>query len=166
MDINNILEARDNRVALQESLQKKYRNTLIVNRVNMPGIEKNTPLSRGIFSVVDAELGKLLEHKVLFEKKIISAEGPVMVRVVDMSPEKLKAMTITMENEAPLGRFVDLDVYNSDGESMSRTELGFKPRACYLCSAIAHECVRSKRHRLSDLLKFMENAYQKQAYNK
>lgn len=156
---HDILEAREERVFLQQELLKVYQRPLLTHRVNMPGKEKNTPVSRGIFESVEKELNKRFADAVLAEKMLVTAEGPVMIRVLDMNPESLKNAAIALEDEHPLGRFVDLDVYTVFGESMSRTALGHESRKCYLCSAPAHECARSQKHSLEELLGVMEKGY-------
>lgn len=159
MMIQGILEAREERVHLQQELQKIFQKPLLTHRVNTPGKIKDTPVSRGIFESVEIELKKRLKGTVLAEKMMISAEGPVMIRVVDMPPDALKAVAISIENEHHLGRFVDLDVYDLRGVSLSRSELGYDPRSCYVCSEPAHVCARSQRHSLEELLAVMEKGY-------
>lgn len=155
----NILDAREERVALQQELLKSHQRPLLIHRVNTPGPHKNTTVSRGIFEMVEAALREQLGDEVLAEKMLSSAEGPIMLRVVESSAATLKEKMILLEDQLPLGRFVDLDVYDVSGLSLSRTQLGLSPRSCYICSAPAHECARSQRHSLEELLKVIENAY-------
>lgn len=160
MTIQDILQAREERVQLQAELQKIYRRPLLTHRVNTPGENKDTPVSRGIFNAVEAALQEHFGGRIIAEKMLLSAEGPVMIRVMDETPEALKAEATTLENTHPLGRFVDLDVYGLDGVSLSRSALGVGPRSCYVCSEPAHGCARSRRHPVSELLAAMERAYQ------
>ncbi len=155
---NDILQAREDRVELQDELRKIYQKPIFTHRVNMPGRIKKTPISKGIFEAVEAELQKRLKDYVLVEKQLVSAEGYVMIRVVDMPLEALKTLAVSIENEHSLGRFVDLDVYGAAGKSLSREDLGHESRRCYICSAPAHECARAQRHRLDELLEVMERA--------
>lgn len=157
--IQDILEAREERVNLQLELQKNYQKPLLTHRVNTPGKQKNTPVSQGIFDAVEVELNRRFSGKVLAERKLSSAEGPVMIRVMDMTPEVLKTEAIAIEDEHPLGRFVDLDVYDSNGISLSRSALGYGSRSCYLCHEPAHVCARAQRHRLEELLAVLEKGY-------
>lgn len=146
-------------MSLQEELQKIHRKPLLVHRVNTPGKEKNTALSRGIFEAVESALQKAFGDRILTEKMLCSAEGPVMIRVMAESAAVLKAQAMAVEKDHPLGRFVDLDVYDLGGESLSRTAAGQEPRRCYLCGDPAHSCVRSQKHPTDALLAFMEKGY-------
>ncbi len=154
-----ILDAREERAELQAELLKRYGKPLLIHRVNMPGAQKDTPLSQGIFTVMEAEEMAGFDDKAVYKKQLISAEGPVMVRVMDMSAEALKLSAVGIEDEHPLGRYVDLDVYAVSGESMCRTMLGHAARTCYLCGLPAHECARAARHPLGELLEIMGTAY-------
>lgn len=156
---SDILDAREERVILQEELQEIHQRPLLVHRVNTPGKEKNNALSRGIFETVELALKKAFGDRVLAETMLLSAEGPVMIRVMAESAAVLKAQAMAVEEDHPLGRFVDLDVYDLGGASISRTVAGQEPRRCYLCGNLAHSCVRSQKHSTEKLLAFMEKGY-------
>ncbi len=143
---------------LQEELQKVYMKPLLTHRVNMPGKDKKTPLSRTIFDRVEIALIQQFAGRILAEKMLLSAEGPVIIRVLDATPEVIKAEAVALENGHPLGRFVDLDVYDLRGISLSRTITGHEPRRCYLCDQPAQACVRAQRHSLEELLAVMADA--------
>lgn len=143
---------------LQEELQKVYMKPLLTHRVNMPGKEKSTVLAQTIFDRMETALIQQFAGRILAEKMLLSAEGPVMIRVLDATPETLKAEAVALENEHPLGRFVDLDVYDLRGTGLSRTTTGHEPRRCYLCDQPAQACVRSRRHSLEELLTVIADA--------
>ncbi len=164
--MKSILHAREERVNRQLKLMKTYKKPLLVHRVNMPGAEKNTALSQGIFNTLEAILESCFEDELLYKTMLSSAEGPVMLRVMDIPSRTLKDIAMTIENQHPLGRYVDLDVYDDDEEAISRRAMGKKARPCYICGAPAHECVRTERHSLSELLAAMNNAYEKHKKDK
>lgn len=155
----SILDAREERAELQAKLLKQYGKPLLVHRVNMPGAQKDTPLSQRIFKALEAELMMWADAKAVYKKQFLSAEGPILIRVMDMNAQELKALAVGVEDEHPLGRYVDLDVYAVSGESLSRTGLGHGPRLCYLCGNPAHLCVRSAAHSHEELLHKMEEGY-------
>lgn len=65
-----------------------------------------------------------------------------------------------IEDTYPLGRFVDIDVYDSiTKRSISRIELGNEERKCYLCDNKAHICVRSRTHSQGSLITHMKKVY-------
>lgn len=156
---SSILDAREERAQLQAELLKQYGKPLLVHRVNMPGIQKATPLSLGIFKTVEAERMTGFDDTTVYKKEFLSAEGPIIIRVMDMTAQELKALAVAIEEEHPLGRYVDLDVCAVSGEAVSRTDLGYGPRLCYLCGNPAHHCVRGAAHPYEELLQKMEEDY-------
>ncbi len=53
-------------------------------------------------------------------------------------------MCINLEDNAPLGRYVDIDVYKNSIKSISRSDFNIAPRKCFLCDEDAHICSRNK----------------------
>ncbi len=58
---------------------------------------------------------------------------------------------ILIEDNHPLGRLLDIDVYDAEYNQISRSDLGHKPRACLICDDIAHYCIRSNKHSLAEV---------------
>lgn len=151
----DILDARENRAHLQEELIKKFNLPLLVIRANYPGIDKNNETSRYIIDTIyNVILSKISPENI---KKINSFEGSIYLLSVDSSPIKLKKIAVDIEHSHPLGRLVDIDVLDSNNHTLSRTELGYPPRGCFICSDQAHSCVRSRKHSLEEILEYIEN---------
>ena len=79
--------------------------------------------------------------------------GPEAIYSLDVDPQVLKLSAIDLEEQHPIGRLWDLDVIAPGGAGLSRRGLGKPPRTCLLCNRPAHECGRSRRHPLPELLK-------------
>lgn len=157
----DILDAREERVELQEKLMDDFENTILCVRVNVPGVRKKTELSQGIFHVISKEIDKLFQGRILKAHLNVGAEGPIGLLVIDETSEKVKKETIQLEEMHPLGRFVDIDVYdNKTRESLSRTSIGFLPRKCYICDKPACECVRNQSHSKEEIICHIEKAYE------
>ena len=151
----DILDARENRAYLQEELIKKFNLPLLVIRANYPGIDKNNKVTKYIIKIIyDAILSSISPKNI---KKIDSFEGIVYLLNVDISPTKLKRVAMDIETTHPLGRLVDLDVLDLNNHTLSRTDLEYPPRRCFICSDLAHNCVRSRKHSLEETLKYIEN---------
>ena len=75
-----------------------------------------------------------------------SYDGPYYIGIIaDSDSTVIKRKTIEIEEQHPLGRLIDLDVYDSSGP-VSRSDLGFSPRTCFLCGDIAFHCIKSHKH--------------------
>ena len=150
----DILGARENRAYLQEKLIKKFNLPLLVIRANYPGINKNNKTTKYIIEVMyETILSRVSPINI---NKIDSFEGNVYLLSIDTSPSQLKKMTVDIETNHPLGRLVDIDILDLNNHTLSRTDLGFPPRRCFICSAPAHNCVRSQKHSLEEILKYIE----------
>ena len=77
--------------------------------------------------------------------------------VVNTDARTLKAYTLQLENQHPLGRLFDFDVIGPDGSAVSREDLGNPKRKCLLCDEDAHVCARSKRHPMEELTKEIQS---------
>lgn len=62
----------------------------------------------------------------------------------------LKKLCCEFEEQGPAYRLLDLDVFNEQGEKLSRAQNN--QRACLLCSSPAYECAASRRHSTADII--------------
>ena len=151
----NILDAREDRAYLQEELIKKFNLPLLVIRANYPGIDKNNKTTKYIIKIMyETILSKVSPINI---KKIDSFEGIVYLLSIDTSPARLKKIAVDIEIDHPLGRLVDIDILDLNNYTLSRTDMGYPPRRCFIGSAPAHNCVRSRKHRLEEIFKYIEN---------
>lgn len=158
----DILDAREQRVQNQKKLLKKYKNTLIVVRANYPGINKCNETTKGIVNEIKEELLrnlKLNSIKIIFFDYKCTPEGPLFFAIVDMNFVEIKKMCINIEEKHSLGRFVDIDVYNENGEGISRSDLKIESRKCFICSNNAHICVRSRKHGIEEIINYIETNF-------
>lgn len=162
----DILDAREERVDLQEKLMNDFENTLVCVRVNVPGVRKQTELSQGIFEIISKEVKDIFNDRILKSYCKMGAEGPIELLIIDEKSEKVKMDTIQLEETHILGRFVDIDVYDHHKrESLSRTSMGFLPRKCYICDKPAYECVRNQSHSKEEIICHIQNVYEKYRSN-
>lgn len=149
-----ILKARDKRVQIIEELLKQGKVVLSL-RVNYPGIEKDNVTTRKIVEIMD----HVIENQWMIGKchYVNNGEGPVCLYLIDnKSPILIKKKTIMIEEEHPLGRLVDIDVYDKSSKSISRGDLNVKPRSCMLCSQDAFICIKSQAHSVHDLIEHIK----------
>lgn len=155
----DLLEAREKRVELMDSLLKRYQAPLLVMRVNYPGLKKTNELTLTIIQDMSALLCTMLGEKVCFKLRQIGAEGPIFLAVVKEEAVVLKRTALDLEENHVLGRCLDLDVYDSSGRGLSRQELGYPRRKCYLCEDYAQHCVRARRHEEHEVIEYIEDRF-------
>lgn len=158
-ELRDILDAREKRVKLQDELRREYKLPILVIRANMPGINKDNEISINIVEAINEVILEILSSKIEETIFINNGEGPIFIHLVNLDAIELKGVAILTEETHQLGRCVDIDVYTVEGGGLSRTDLGYSGRKCFLCDEEAHICVRSRAHELEDLMKFIKDRY-------
>ncbi|MDR3583754.1 MAG: citrate lyase holo-[acyl-carrier protein] synthase [Desulfosporosinus sp.] len=157
--VDELLKAREKRVGLIDNLLKRYHTPLLVMRVNYPGLKKMNPLTVKIIEVMSPLICTILSAQVCGKWLLQGAEGPILYVAVQEDVLALKRIAINLEEKHILGRCLDLDVYNLEGKSIGRQELGYPRRTCYLCEDFVHYCVRARRHSEHEVVAFIEEKY-------
>ena len=146
--LQEILQAREDRVKLQQRLLHEFHCPLICFTMNIPGPIKNTPLiQRGFQAGLHA-----LEHSIADEyivNRVItqSHTGDTAFLSVKLNADELKAICISIENRFPLGRLFDMDVLDTNGYKLTR-EI---PRGCIVCGAPGRHCAAGRLHPVAEL---------------
>ena len=154
-----LLDAREKGTDLIDELLKRYNTPLLVMRVNYPGLKKTNDVTVSIIKELSPLICTILSDKVRGKLLTQEAEGPIFYAAVDEDVSILKTITVNFEENYCLGRCLDLDVYDSLGNSLSRQELGFPRRKCYLCEDYAHHCVRARRHSEDEIIAYIDQKY-------
>lgn len=155
VSLMEILEAREKRVELQRKILDRYRLPLISFTLNIPGSYKTFPLGKEAFEegkkVIKEELGK---NKIQMEYSLdnSSKTGYEFLMSVDSDAKYLKELMVEIEDKHPLGRIFDIDVLDSNGDKISRSDIKLEGRKCLLCEDMAHICARSRKHSMEDLI--------------
>jgi holo-ACP synthase/triphosphoribosyl-dephospho-CoA synthase len=153
--LNELLTAREEREGIRKRLAKTNRLTVSLN-LNVPGFPKTGGVYSQFFKVVKQELTNwLLANRLHLncaeEVQVEHAAGDFYIVPVvseSMQPEQLKTITEGFEENHQLGRFIDVDVTNSESQFISSG----KSKACFYCGQFsAIDCMRSKRHSLEEL---------------
>lgn len=149
-----MLEARERRAARQKALLRAYGKTMICFTMNIAGPVKNNSLIRRGYALGKRLLGQQLGVAgipVLYFEEIQEITGNEGIFLLDADPLTVKAITVEIEDHAPVGRLFDMDVLCPDGRKVDRQELGLPGRKCLICGGQAQACARSRAHTVSEL---------------
>lgn len=163
--LENFLEDREKRVEKQKKILEKYSGTLVVVRANYPGESKTEYPSTEIIKVISQEVKNYFKREIIYAEESLTLEGAIEFFVIQLDVNKVKKECILIEEKHPLGRFVDIDVYDSLGNSVSRTAYGFTQRKCYLCDEAAVVCTRAVKHPISHIKNHILKSYEKYLLN-
>ncbi|MGL4403334.1 MAG: citrate lyase holo-[acyl-carrier protein] synthase [Fusobacteriaceae bacterium] len=159
--LEDFLQEREDRVERQKELLEKFGNSLLVVRSNYPGSNKNQYPSMEIVAVVAKEVEKILHENIIYSDMRETLEGRIYTLVADMELIELKKKMVHLEENHLLGRFLDIDVYGKEGLSISRRDIGYPSRKCYLCNEAAVICTREMAHSQEDIKRHILKGYEK-----
>ena len=161
-----ILDARENRVQIQQKMLQKSPSCLLSFTLNIPGPVKVFPYTKWTYEVGISIILKgisLLNGVIIEQKEVKKDTGWEAFFALNLHPEDMKSYLLEQEEQHPLGRLFDFDILRADGSKLSRQELGFLERTCLLCGNPAFLCGRSRTHSAQELLakeiEIMENFF-------
>lgn len=160
----DILDAREARALRQKELLKEFKTSLVSFTLNIPGQVKDSPLYREIHREGERLLVEKLEKigvAILHKERRYKVTGPEFFLLADKDALELKKLAMEIEEENPLGRIFDMDVFDKDHNQVSRSSLKRGPRRCLICNRPAKECIREGNHNLEELLKRIEEISKK-----
>lgn len=164
--IAQVLNAKDQRVALQQKIFAKYPDqTLVDVNLNIPGPIKNNRYLERLFNYGIKELEASWEKLGYDYKLVVSLDedtGCENFYVLNLPVKVIKQTTIAFEDQTKLGRLFDADVLVKDKKAaISRRDLGKNPRKCFICDRPAKECARSRRHTVVEMQNYISELYTK-----
>lgn len=150
VEMDEILLSRERRILIQKQLIAKYNLPVISFTMNIPGPIKTNNLIRDIFVYGKKRLLKELKEnriEILEIKEVNENTGNELFVVAKIDAEKLKEITVNIEEVEEIGRLFDMDVIDINYEKISRN----KYRKCFICNKQAQECGRNRNHSIEEL---------------
>lgn len=148
---SEILAARDRRQELLARYLEAGYPAVVTVSLNLPGADKAPAGAQQLFGKVLRALVRLVPGLMNLSTSSDSL-GPFAIMQLELSPAEAKERCVALEESAPWGRLVDLDVYDQQGAPLGRAALGLPQRACLLCDRPAVECIRLQRHPLQQVI--------------
>ncbi|WP_165311631.1 citrate lyase holo-[acyl-carrier protein] synthase [Vibrio ziniensis] len=153
--LEQVLDNREVRAVRQREWVVTHSLPIVSFTINMPGSVKLNQISKIGFEVGQREIQLICIQAgcSIVSQAFINDCGCESITAVEgISPERLKRMMIELEDKHPLGRLFDIDVFNSQGLALSRDQLGFPRRHCFICGRDAKICARNRVHPLPALI--------------
>ena len=108
---------------------------------------------------VNKKIEKLKENniEILEIQELNENTGNELFISVNSLAEKIKNITVVIEESSELGRLFDIDVIDINFEKLSRKSF----RKCLICEEQAQECGRSRKHSVEELQSKVEEILSK-----
>lgn len=170
VDISMVLENRDRRVAVQQRiLEETPDKVLIVMKLNVPGPIKNNMALEQLFTIGVHRFNSLLVQNNLVVTPIMKwheLTGNELFCQSSGDSAVVKRVAVEFEDTDLLGRIFDVDILiGNPAKAISRTDLGFPLRHCFVCRRPAKECARARRHPVAKLQGYFDHLYQQVSNN-
>lgn len=154
--LEEMMNAREQRSIRQLTLLQKVPDTNLLSvTMNIPGAIKSSLTLREVFNQMLVAIKACLANQdIIFEHCLSLKTGSEYYLLTTLPAKDLKRRMIRLETENRLGRLFDLDVLWLQGgkmESISRQDLGYPARQCYVCSENAKSCGRSRKHSIEEM---------------
>ena len=158
--IDEVLSCREKRVAIQNDMIKKYNKPVISFTMNIPGsIKTNNEIKKAFDIGKNLILEKLKENniEILEIQELNENTGNELFISTNSLAEKIKNITVSIEEASELGRLFDIDVIDINFEKLSRNSF----RKCLICEEQAQECGKSQKHSMEELQNVVEEILKK-----
>lgn len=177
--LSQILAARESRTLLRKNIAESGNDSLSLT-LNIPGYPKSNKLLSFFFTDILNDLRIFLQANRIFieDKKEIVKVDPAgdfylipILKNRGLTASEIKTATELFEGKHELGRLIDIDIFDSNGNPVSSK----KEKACYFCGMYsALNCMRNKRHSyeeirekiLTDITVFLKEKQKKKNINK
>jgi holo-ACP synthase CitX len=150
-----MLEIKEQRWQKQKKLVKKFKVNLLSFKFNIPGWPKvDEPIKKAFTKSLNDFFKYLFMNKISFD--YVSGETTILgfeAYLISKYPaRKLKELSKAFEEDYPIGRILDIDVMDKKANYLDRET----KRKCFLCEDIAINCMRSQKHSLEKLRKYVD----------
>ena len=160
LTLEEVLKAREARADLQQRWLQGYGQSVISTTLVWPGEVKDTPLARQVMAEANEALNQLLrkhrwevcKHEIRF-----LPTGPEAFWSVLAPGWMIKHVTAHLEDNHPLGRLWDIDVFCPKSGLIKRSAIRQPMRKCFICNEAAHVCSRMRRHSQNELAQVIED---------
>lgn len=163
--LQEILRGKEERVLKQQEFLSCFGSSLISLSINIPGAIKLSCESLVIYEEA-LEAIHSLNLTILHTFQKINITGAEAIFAIQSDATSLKMLTCKIESTHPLGRFMDIDVLDFQGNIVSRKALGHTRRKCYLCDNDAFICGREQKHSIKELQTSISHTVKKHALGK
>ena len=147
--LEQMLAARD---ARQERIAAALGGTPLISfSLNIPGPVKYSPSILRAYREGQRWLTEAFGGKLTLLSSCEDVTGCEALYAVGDDALNAKKRCAAMEDGDALGRLFDMDVIDSDGRKIERTELGLDERGCMVCGAPGRGCAARRLHSVEQL---------------
>ena len=152
--LEEMLEAREQRVKRQQALLKTWGVPLVSFTLNLAGpYKRSLSADRAFDEGCRLILDQLRRHGLapLAREEDRAKTGCELRLAVAGDAVRIKELMSRIEESSDLGRLLDIDVLDTSGRKLSRETMGGRGRRCLVCGGDAFACARNRSHSVEEL---------------
>ncbi|WP_337025097.1 citrate lyase holo-[acyl-carrier protein] synthase [Pantoea anthophila] len=157
--LDDVLNAREARARRQQAWLCQYGQPVISATLVWPGEVKDTPLARQVMAEAKEAINQRLQQhrwRIARQEAAFPVTGPEALWSVSSPAWMIKHVMADLEDNHPLGRLWDIDVFCPAAGLVKRSAIHQPMRRCFLCHEPAHVCSRMRRHAQDELAQRIE----------
>lgn len=148
-ELLSVLEAREQRWQMRKMLVEKRQSCLITLTLCIPAVFRTGEEFLPIFQRLCRSFCDILElrgQSFSIEGHLRGSDGPAFFISTKAEAGRIKEICVEAEEAIAGGRMLDIDVMDSGGIPVSRTDIGLPQRKCFICDKPAASCVSRRLH--------------------
>jgi len=148
-ELLSVLEAREQRWQLRKMLVEQRHSCLITITLCIPAAFRTGEEFWLIFQRLCRSFCDILERcgqSFHIEGHLRGSDGPAFFISTKAEAGRIKEICVEAEETIAGGRMLDIDVMDSGGTPVSRTDIGLAQRKCFICDKPAASCVSRRLH--------------------
>ncbi|EOX7391430.1 citrate lyase holo-[acyl-carrier protein] synthase [Enterobacter quasiroggenkampii] len=157
--LEQVLAAREQRARRQQAWLFQSEHSVVSVTLVWPGEVKDTGLARRVMNVANQALAEVFrshQWTVCRQQILLPVTGPEALWSVSAPAWMIKHVTAHLEDNHPLGRLWDIDVFCPKTGQLKRNAIQQPMRRCFICQEPAHACSRARRHSRAELARAIE----------
>ena len=167
--LEHILANKERRAQKQKELLAHAPSHFLVSlSINIPSSIKLSHESVVVYEIAHESILSLLNTEGFICKAFFPHSAPTGVETLFTckgDAKAFKVLTCKIENEHPLGRMMDIDVFDEASVLLSRSQFGMGKRRCLLCDDDAFLCARAQKHSYEALNAHIKTLVQEHAFS-
>lgn len=167
--LEHILANKERRAQKQKELLAHAPFHFLVSlSINTPSSIKLSHESVVIYEIAHENILTLLSTEGFTCKEFhpfIAPTGAETLFTCKGDAKAFKMLTCKLEEAHPLGRLMDIDVFDEEGVLLSRSDFGLKKRRCLVCDEEAFLCARAQKHSYTELNTHIKTLVHQHAFN-
>ena len=158
-NLEKVLAAREERWKKRRAFVKNHRICLITVTLCVPYKYRISDEFRSILTELCKKFYKELKsnfNDVKYEGHMQNDDGSAVFISSCQDARKIKRACVDAESSTIGGRIMDIDVMDSDGHPVNRSNIGLPPRKCFICGKPASVCTSRRLHSREEIYSYVE----------